>query len=369
MKECNNNPSIRSCISRKGNAIIENMKTHTSLHRTQHQKRRIAAVPAAILFLIFLAAAAFILCHRLRRPAVICLSTPAEAPLAGGTAYNTWPALSVPTQITKIGGDYFIVDCYHDQILTSPSLDAPLTEWFVLTDQINRGHTIAGDGIVYLADDTENNRILIFEKKDGIFYQTQSFENIGVRPHYIVYDEDSERFYALSSMTGELYVFFRPQKDSPTVALEKVLAIPELNDIYVRSFTIDGDDIYFVSGNSSIIRAGKKDLNILESWPVPAEIAGMVQLTKIQNYFYITVSTDLYGNQDYATLLRVKDLAVLESGGWEDVYASFIGGGTPYYISSFDGHFYLTEHRIPGHGVWQFDVEDDRLTQIRTLFP
>lgn len=346
-----------------------NMKKHTFLHQTEHQKRRIAAASAAIFFVILLAATAFILCHRLRRPSVICLASPAEEPLAGGITYNTWQTLSVPTQITRIGGDYFIVDCYHNQILASPALDKPLTEWLVLTDQINRGHTIAGDGVVYLADDTENNRILIFEKKDGIFYQTQSFENIGIRPHYVVYDADSERFYALSSMTGELYVFLRPQKDSSAVALEKIMSIPELNNIYVRSFTIDGDDIYFVSGNSSIIRADKKDLDILETWPVPAGIAGMVQLTKIQNYFYITVSTDLYGSQDYATLLRVKDLTDLENGSWEDIYASFIGGGTPYYISSFDGHFYLTEHRIPGHGIWQFDVEDDRLTQIQTLFP
>lgn len=348
---------------------MESMKKDTLLHPTKHQKHRIAAASAAVFFMILLAVAAFPLCHRLRRPTVICLASWSEDPPAGGITYNTWQALSVPTQITRIGGDYFIVDCYHNQILTSPSLDTPLTEWLVLTDQINRGHTIAGDGVVYLADDTENNRILIFEKKDGVFYQTQSFENIGIRPHYVIYDEASERFYALSSMTGELYVFFRPQKDSSAVALEKVLSIPELNNIYVRSFTIAGDDIFFVSGNSSIIRADKKELNILETWPVPSEIAGMVQLTKIQNYFYITVSTDLYGNQDYATLLRVKDLADLESGNWEDIYDSFIGGGTPYYISSFDGHFYLTEHRIPGHGIWQFDVEDDQFTQIRTLFP
>lgn len=53
---------------------------------------------------------------------------------------------------------------------------------------------------------------------------------------------------------------------------------------------------------------------------------------------------------------------------WEDIYDNFVGGGTPYYISSFDGHYYLTEHRIPGHSVWQFDVIDNALTDIRALF-
>lgn len=310
----------------------------------------------------------FSLRYRQAHPAVLRYADRLEMPVPGGLAANIQSALSVPTQITRIGDDYFIVDCYHDQILTSPELDRPLTEWTVMSDQISRGHTIAGDGTVYLADDTENHRILVFEKKDGIFYLTQTFDGIGVRPHYVVYDEASKRFYALSSMTGELYVFVRPA-DTSDVALEKVLSIPELNGFYVRSFTIEGDDIYFVSGNSTIIRAGLKDLSVRETWPVPAEIAGMVQLTRIQDYFYITVSTDLTGSQDYATLIRTKDLGALAEGNWEDIYGTFIGGGTPYYISSFDGHYFLTEHRIPGHGVWQFDVRDNEIVNVETLFP
>lgn len=322
-----------------------------------------------LLALLCLAAVIALVPKQERQTPLLRFSSPLETPEECGTSYNVQPALSVPTQLTKIGEDYFLVDCYHDQILTSPSLDAPLTQWLVLTNRISRGHTIAGDGTVYLADDTENNRILIFEKRDGAFYLTQTFEDIGIRPHYVVYDEDTRRFYALSSMTGELYVFLRPDPDSASVALEKILSVPELDNIYVRSFTIEGDDIYFVSGNCSILRTRKKDLEILEFWPVPEEIAGMIQLTRIQNYYYITVSTDLYGSQDYATILRVKDLSELAAGNWEDIYSTFIGGGTPYYISCFDGHYYLTEHRIPGHGVWRFDVEDDRLVNVETLFP
>ena len=310
----------------------------------------------------------FFLRYRQAHPEVLRYADRLETPVAGGLAANVQSALSVPTQITRIGDDYFIVDCYHDQILTSPDLDRPLTEWTVMSDRISRGHTIAGDGTVYLADDTENHRILVFEKKDGIFYLTQTFDGIGIRPHYVVYDEASKRFYALSSMTGELYVFVRPGNTSD-VALEKILSVPELNGFYVRSFTIEGDDIYFVSGNSTIIRAALEDLSVREIWPVPAEIAGMVQLSRIQDYFYITVSTDLTGNQDYATLIRTKDLSGLAAGSWEDIYGTFLGGGTPYYISSFDGHYYLTEHRIPGHGVWQFDVRDNEIVNVETLFP
>lgn len=315
------------------------------------------------------AMAALLFIWQKSRVSFLCTSTLLETPKKYAILSNAQTTLSVPTQITKIGEDYFLVDCYHDRILTSPSLDRPLAEWHVLTDKISRGHTIAGDGMVYLADDTENNRILVFEKLDGEFYLTQTFDEIGIRPHYVVYDADTRQFYALSSMTGELYVFSRPDKSSAAVVLEKILTVPELDGIYVRSFTLDGNDIYFVSGNRTIMRMQKSDLQIMDSWPVPDEIAGMIQLCKIQNYYYITVSTDLYGNQDYATILRVKSLDDLADSRWEDIYTSFIGGGTPYYISYFDDHYYLTEHRIPGHDVWEFDVVEDRLTNIRTLFP
>ena len=330
-----------------------------------HLKLTIFLILLAVL--IFAAAALILKIVKNASTQVLSWSEAVEA-VSSEPVKNVQPSLSVPTQITKIGDDYFLVDCYHNQILTSKTPDAPLTDWYVMTDQINRGHTIAGDGTVYLADDTENNRVLIFEKQDGQFYLTQLFNEIGTRPHYVVYDETGKRFYVLSSMTGQLYVFYRPDPDSSSVALEKILSVPELDQIYVRSFTIDGDDLYFVSGNQSILRTRKKDLKILERFPVPAEISGMIQLTHIQDWFYITVSTDLTGNQDYATILRVQDLNDLSSGSWEDIYDNFAGGGTPYYISSFDGHYYLTEHRIPGHSVWQFDVIDNALTDIRTLF-
>lgn len=296
-------------------------------------------------------------------------STPLDVPLACAIDNNPYSFLSVPTQITKIGEDFFLVDCYHNQILTSTSCVTPLEKWLVLTDQINRGHTIAGDGIVYLADDTENNRILIFEKIDGHFFLTQVFDNIGIRPHYVVYDETEKCFYAWSSMTGELYVF-RREEDSSMVSLREVIRIPELDSVYTRSFTIDGDDIYFPACNGMILRTAKSDLSVLERWSVPDEIGGMIQLTKVQNYFYLTVSTDVAGNPEQATILRASSLDRLSEGSYEDLQEYFTEDGTPYYITFFDDHYYMTCHRNdPGKGVFRYQVLDDCLTDIVILQP
>lgn len=280
---------------------------------------------------------------------------------------NPFSDLSVPTYLTKVDGTYFLVDCYHNQVIYHDNLSDPLWQWSVMTDEIDRGHTLASDGLVYLIDDTENNRILIFEKINGRFLHTQTFSDIGNRPHYIIYDEQTETFYAWSSMSGEMYLFRHDPGDT-RMYLAAVHKIDALDNVYVRSFTIQDDTVYFVSGNSSIIRADLNTFEILDTFPVPDSMAGMIQLTQIQDYFYITVSTDIAGNQDYATIIRTKDLSGLMDGDYEDIYEYFIGGGTPYYITEIDNEWYLTEHRIPGHSVWRFRVMDNEITDVETVY-
>lgn len=286
---------------------------------------------------------------------------------------NPYPTLSVPTYITKVEDIYFIVDCYHNQVIYHDNLTDPLYQWQVMTDDIAMGHTLASDGQVYLIDDTENNRILVMEKDynesgQAIFLPTQEFTGIGNRPHYIIYDDYTDTFYAWSSMSGEMYLFRHPEGDT-RMYLTEIRSIPALSDVYVRSFTIVDDTIYFVSGtHSSILEADLYTFEIKKEYPVPPEIAGMIQLTPIGDYFYITVSTDSTGNQDYATLLKVKDLEGLSAGGYEDVYENFIGGGTPYYITQIEDTWYLTEHRLPGHSIWSFQVENNNITNVISVY-
>lgn len=285
---------------------------------------------------------------------------------------NPNPSLNVPTYITKVEDTYFIVDCYNNQVIYHDNLTDPLYEWQVMTTDISMGHTLASDGQVYLIDDTENNRVLIMEEDvnangQKIFVPTQEFTEIGNRPHYIVYDAYTDTFYVWSSQSGEMYLFRHPQGDS-RMYLTGIYAIPSLANVYVRSFTIVEDRIYFVSGNSSILEADLYSFQVQKEYAVPAKLAGMVQLTPIQDYFYITISTDDTGNQDYATMLRVKDLKDLANENYEEIYHYFIGGGTPYYITSIDDFWYLTEHRIPGHSVWRFQVTGNEIANVTAIY-
>lgn len=283
---------------------------------------------------------------------------------------NSFSDLSVPTYVTKVEDTYFIVDCYHNQVIYHDNLTDPLTDWQVMTNDIDKGHTIAGDGLVYLVDATEGNRILVFEKKEGVFYHTQTLDAAGNRPHYILYDAPTDTFYVWSSMNGEMYLC-RHDPGDPRMYLTEIRRVEGLADTYVRSFTIDGSDIYFVSGipgTPAILQADLSTFEITETYPVPESMAGMVQLTVAKDAFYITVSTDIAGNQDAATMIRTEDLSQLTEGAYENVYDNFIGGGTPYYITLIDNSYYLTEHRIPGHAVWKFDITESGISNVESIY-
>ncbi|MBO4242569.1 MAG: hypothetical protein J5883_04755 [Clostridiales bacterium] len=282
--------------------------------------------------------------------------------------------LSVPTYITKVDDVWFIVDCYHNRVLYTDELGKPLNQWYIMTDKVTYPHTIASDGTVYLIDDTENNRVRVYEKHEGVFINTQVIDDIGSRPHFSVYDPVSDTFYVLSSGTGELYCF-RRMPDSTRVYLTEVRKVEQLSDIYVRSFTIIGGDIYFVSGVSptgakpQVLVCDLATLNVKKTYDVPDAFAGMVQIMPIEDAFYITVSTDITGNQDYATIIRTPTLEALSKGQYEDIYSEyFIGGGTPYNISKVDDTYFLTEHRLKDHQIWSFKVTRGKITDVKTVY-
>lgn len=214
-------------------------------------------------------------------------------PVANG-GKNTYDTLNVATYITKVEDTYFIADCYHNQIIYNQNLTDPLSQWRVLTNEVHYAHTIASDGVMLLADDTENNRLLAFQRTDDGYVHTQTLENIGMRPHYVQYDAKNQVFMAWSSITGEMYLIKRAEHPDARgiypLYVDKILKIDELYGVYVRSFTVMEDGIYFVSGhnNQKIIKAAfnssRDGFDILKEYQVADQAAGMVQLVKIGDF-------------------------------------------------------------------------------------
>ncbi len=287
--------------------------------------------------------------------------------LATYNSVNPYKNLKVVTQITKIKDTYFIVDCYHNQVIYSNSLEKPLNEWRILTKDVSQPHTIASDGTVYLVDDTENNRVLVFQKKENYFQHIQTFPTIGNRPHAVIYDAETATFYVWSSTTGQMYLM-RRNPSSNQVYLSEIRQIPELYGIYVRSFTIVGEQIIFPSGdNCAVLVVDKNTFEVQNRYPVSPNYSGMVQILPIQGAYYVTISTSLGGNQSYATLLRAPSLEALSQGQCEDIYHLFHTDGTPYYISQIGNTYYLTNHRSQ-KGIWSFHVSNGTISTIQTVY-
>ena len=284
-----------------------------------------------------------------------------------GNPYNQCSSLNVPTQITKQGGYYFIVDCYNNQVLYSDSIGKPLRSWRVMTKNVNQPHGIASDGQAYLVADTENNRVLVFEQKGGTLCNTQRLDGIGKRPHYIKYDEETDSFFVWSSMTGDMYIL---KKDSATgiVCIQEMRHIKELANYYVRSFTIAGDLVLFPSGTNSYVTVADKDtMQVLYRYPVPFDISGMAYIMSIGNYFYMTVSTDYWANQDVAKIIRTKDLSTLSNGVYETVNSGFPSNGIPYYIDIINGAYYMT-YSGSSKLIWRFNVEGDLIKNVAAVY-
>lgn len=199
-----------------------------------------------------------------------------------------------------------------------------------------------------------------------------------MRPHYVQYDAKNHVFMAWSSITGEMYLVKRAEVPEQNgvypLYVDKVLKIDELYGVYVRSFTILEDGIYFISGhnNQKIIKAvinpAGDGFDIIAEYSVADELAGMVQLTKIGELYYLTISTDDQENQDFATIIRTDSLEKLAGGGYEDVYDQFgVSGGTPYYITEIEGRYYMAHHRT-AENIIAFDVSDDRIENVEVIY-
>ena len=280
---------------------------------------------------------------------------------------NAYSELKVPAQIKQLGGYYFIVDSYHNQVIYSKNLETPVKEWKCMTKNVELPHSIDSDGNVYLVADTENHRILVFEWKNGRFQNTQCLNNIGERPHYIQYDMSTQSFFVWSSMTGEMYILKR-QPETGIVCIQEIRKIKELADYYIRSFTIADENIIFPSGNNCYMMiADKTTLEVKGRFPVTEEIAGMAFVKPIQNYLYITVSTDLSYNQKRATMIRTKDINSLANGEYEIIYHKFSTYGVPYYIDKINGLYYVTNHGS-GKTILKFGVEEDNIRYIGHLY-
>jgi ABC-type cobalt transport system substrate-binding protein len=277
-------------------------------------------------------------------------------------AFTPWQArLYSPTEFTKIGSLYFIVDCWHNRVLYSHSRNTPIPEWRVLDSDLAGPHSIASDSTLYVVEDTGRHAVRVYRYYNDTFRLVQIIRGCGKRPHRVRYDPATSAFYVIGSESQDITKLIR---HADTLHVEYTKHLSFLHNAYTRSFTIADGFMFFVSGPKAISKARYRDdsYQLVETFPVPPSIqtaTGMNDLFKTGNYYYLTSTPNV--------IIRTKSLEAFRNGEWEDLYHRLKLRGTPYYLSHFDGRIFVPQ--IDDYnGIISFVECDGTLGDVKTVF-
>jgi len=277
-------------------------------------------------------------------------------PLSAATTYQD--RLYTPTQIAKLFGTYFIVDCWHHRILYSKKITTRLSDWNVLDDNLAGPHSIASNGSIYVADNTGRHALNIYRpSSDNKFELIQTVPNIGRRPHRVLYDFPNKQFLVVGSMDQSIHICI--EKDGKLMVVFQ-REVTQLEKQYCRSITIKDDVLYFVGSNDILMFELKRHA-----------LGEMIRKIKLNEKY--TGSNDLFFLDDSAglltstpkTIVSFKSLSDLERGTAADL--SLLFRGTPYYIERFDNKVWIPE--INEHSAINFSNSlDSNSLKIEKLF-
>lgn len=273
----------------------------------------------------------------------LALTAFASTPLVAASSSSYKNRLYTPTQITKIFGTYFIVDCWHHRILWSNNIRLPLSEWQVLDDNLAGPHSIASNGSIYVAEDTGRHAIKVFRQSShDKFSPIQTVPNIGKRPHRVLYDSRNEQFIIVGSADQSIHICVEKEGKLSVVYQREIV---ELQKQYCRSITIKDDSLYFV---------GSKDILIFE---LRTKSVGKLKerfkldhrYTGSNDLFFVTNSAGFLTSSP-GRLVSFESLSDLQRGTAVDFSKPF--KGTPYYIERFDNKIWIPE--ITEHSAINF---------------
>jgi len=266
--------------------------------------------------------------------------------------------LYAPTFLTKIDSLYFIVDCWHNRVLYSPTVDAPIATWRLLDDGLAGPHSIASDSVLYVVEDTGRHGLRVYTHLGGTFQCVQTIAGLGRRTHRVAYDAASSAFYALSSDSQQITKLIR-EADRLRVLYRKPL--PFLGTAYTRSFTIADDSMFFVSGSNTITKTRYLDdsYQVLATYYMPLPLQGMNDLFKSGKYYYLTATPK--------TIIRTTSIQSIGEGHWQNIYGVLGFKGTPYYMAEFDGRIFVPQI-FEDSGILSFVEHDGAIEDVRTLF-
>lgn len=270
--------------------------------------------------------------------------------------------LYTPTYITQIDSLYFIVDCWHHRVIYAQNLERQISDWKVLDDTLSGPHSISSDGEVYVVDDTDHGEVCVYKKRGGVFTKTQTIYGLGFRPHKCVYDDAKGYFYVLLSESCEIVLL----KNHHDIVKAEAILKAEVDTYYARSIQIIDEKVFLVCRNGYIceLEIDLGGVKIVNQYKMPDQYAGLNDMIKVGNSYYLSVYTDLDGK--YVSQV-VKTCHLEDLNHLENVTAKLGTKGIPYYFSAIDGRYYISEIDTCS-GISSFLADGDELTDRKEHF-
>lgn len=242
--------------------------------------------------------------------------------------------LYAPTQVTKINGLWFIVDCWHNRVIYSADLFAPISSWKVLDSELAGPHSIAYGNGYYAVEDTNRHKVnfYAFDQANQTFVKKFS-QKLGSRPHRIQYVESNKSFYVLSSESQQMDRI-EVASGQPILANTQKLAF--LDGAYTRSFTIVGDEMLFVSGAKKIVKStylGDK-YQTIQSYFVPPAFYGMNDIYFTGDKYILTSTLP----NAFGVVNTLSDIPTAKNEAEKYGFK-----GRPYYVSQYGGAIIIPE--------------------------
>lgn len=292
--------------------------------------------------------------------AMLIQNQPAAEP--AGEAWSS--RLYAPTQVTKIGDKWFIVDCWQHRVIWSTSLTQPIDKWQVVDDNLIEPHSLAYGAGYYAVEDTGRGKANFyrFDESNQRFVLSQSLQ-LGGRPHRTVFDPTTNSFLVLSSLSQTLHrVSVGVQ--GPVLAASSSLGF--LAGAYTRSFTLlDEKRLLFISEGGFVSLAARQgdDYQLQQYYQLPPAFLSGNDIFYTGRNFVVT-ATGKPGALGVAGSLQ--DLPQLKNIGAEWGYAN----SRPYYVSRYGE--YLIIPRIGAANsvdVFRFDNQGrlQRLTVMHSF--
>lgn len=276
------------------------------------------------------------------------------------SAQNWKGRLYTPTQFVRLGDLYFIVDCWHNRILYSPTLQPDISRWKLLDDDLAGPHSIDTNGRLVVVEDTGRHTLKVYLRGGMHFKHIQTIDNVGGRPHRVIFDKPTNSFYVIGSTTQTISRL-TAREDGTGLNLLYTKTLAFLEGAYTRSMTIIDDAMVFVSGPGKVIKTTYRDdsYRVLEEYTVPEGLGSMNDVFYSGNYFYLTATP--------TRIIRVKTLDDLKQGVFEDVYEKLGLKGTPYYLYQ-QGRRIFVPQITPYSGIISFREEGDEIADLRVHF-